>query len=125
MSKIYKMLNENFYNTTSNLSSACRTLAVAILGAMLGVVLSSKGDAQLHPITLLPLGIYLCVDILQYLMCLIFIHRYERQHYYLEISDETICRKMFQQQRVSLYFIYCKLAMLIVAILCLIKMFPL
>lgn len=119
------MLNENYYNTSTNLSSACRTLAVAILGAMLGVVWSSKGDTQLNPMMLLSLGIYFCVDILQYLICLIFIHRYDRQHYNLVISDKTVYRKMLQLQKVSLYFVYCKVAVLIVAISLLISMFPL
>lgn len=119
------MLNTNFYNTSSNLSSACRALAVAALGAILGLVWSSKGETQLNPMTLLPLGIYFCVDILQYLTCLIFIHRYDRQHYNLVISDDTLREKMLRLQKVSLYFVYFKVAVLLVAIFMLLKMFAL
>lgn len=123
INRLKSMLNENYYNTSSNLSSACRTLAVAILGAMLGVVWSSKGDTQLNPMMLLPLGIYFCVDILQYLMCLILIHRYDRQHYNLMISDDTLGKKMLRLQKVSLYIVYCKVTTLVVAVCFLIEMF--
>lgn len=108
------MLNENFYNTTSNLSSACRTLAVAILGAILGLVWSD--NLELNLLNLLPLGGYFCIDILQYLVCLICIHRLDVLHYNLAISADTVREKMIKLQKVSLYFVYCKVAVLVIAI---------
>ena len=117
------MLNANFYNTTSNLSSACRTLAVAILGAILGLVWSE--NMRLEPLQLLPLGIYFCIDIMQYLICLICIHRIDSQYHNLIIPPKIVCIKMLQLQKVSLYFVYCKVAVLSVAISLLISMFPL
>lgn len=117
------MLNGNFYNTTSNLSSACRTLAVSILGAILGLVWSE--NLKLEALQLLPLGIYFCIDIMQYLLCLIWIHKIDRQYYKLLITPKTVCNKMHTLQSISLYFVYCKVAVLIVAIYLLFKMFPL
>ena len=113
------MLNENFYNTTSNLSSACRTLAVAILGAILGLVWSD--NLELNLLNFLPLGGYFCIDILQYLVCLIYIHRLDVLHYTLAISNETVQEKMLRLQKISLYFVYFKVLILIVAICFLLK----
>lgn len=115
------MLNDNFYNTTSNLSSACRALAVAILGAILGLLWSQ--GLKLEILKLLPLGIYFFIDILQYLICLICIHRTDTQYSTHIICRDTVFREMLKLQKVSLCFVYCKVTALVVAIGFLVSMF--
>lgn len=109
------MLNDNLYNITTNLSSACRALAIAIGGVLFAEVLKNNMKETLP--WSIPLVIFLILDIAQYLSSLITVHKIYRDVLKDKCNIEEAQIKLLAIQRTAFTFVYCKVGVLIIALI--------
>lgn len=110
-----KNINNNIYNTTSTLSAACRALAIAICGVILAEVINDKATITLT--SLIPLISFFIIDIIHYLVPFIKMHKLYDDLILNKCNETEAGLKMLHIQRTTFYFVYLKVAALIVAII--------
>ncbi|WP_106832056.1 hypothetical protein [Parabacteroides pacaensis] len=114
---ILNSLDESKYQTSLNLSAACRAFAIMVGGfAMTQVVSENEHYSTWLMSILLALLIYFLSEVLQYLIPLIKISRLYKLYELDSISKEELENKNARLQNVTSIFLYIKLTALLVSI---------
>lgn len=115
---ILNSLDESKYQTTLNLSAACRAFAIMVGGfAMTQVVSENEHYSTCLLSVLIALLIYFLCEVLQYLIPLIKISRLYKLYELDRISKEVLEDKNAKLQYLTSIFLYIKLTALLVGII--------
>jgi len=114
---ILNILDESKYQTSLNLSAACRAFAIMIGGfAMTQVVSKNEHYSMWLLSVLIALLIYFLSEVLQYLIPLLKISRLYKLYELDRISKEVLENKTARLQNATSIFLYIKLTALLVSI---------
>lgn len=115
---ILNSLDESKYQTSLNLSAACRAFAIMVGGfAMTQVVSENEHYSTCLLSVLIALLIYFLCEVLQYLIPLIKISRLYKLYELDRISKEVLEDKNAKLQDLTSIFLYIKLTALLVSII--------
>lgn len=115
---ILNSLDESKYQTSLNLSAACRAFAIMVGGfAMTQVVSENEHYSTCLLSVLIALLIYFLCEVLQYLIPLIKISRLYKLYELDRISKEVLEDKNAKLQNLTSIFLYIKLTALLVSII--------
>lgn len=115
---ILNSLDESKFQTSLNLSAACRAFAIMIGGfAMTQVVSENEHYSTCLLSVLIALLIYFLCEVLQYLIPLIKISRLYKLYELDRISKEVLEDKNAKLQDLTSIFLYIKLTALLVSII--------
>ena len=115
---ILNSLDESKYQTSLNLSAACRAFAIMVGGfAMTQVVSENEHYSTCLLSVLIALLIYFLCEVLQYLIPLIKISRLYKLYDLDRISKEVLEDKNAKLQNLTSIFLYIKLTALLVSII--------
>ena len=115
---ILNSLDESKFQTSLNLSAACRAFAIMIGGfAMTQVVSENEHYSTCLSSVLIALLIYFLCEVLQYLIPLIKISRLYKLYELDRISKEVLEDKNAKLQDLTSIFLYIKLTALLVSII--------
>lgn len=115
---ILNSLDESKYQTSLNLSAACRAFAIMVGGfAMTQVVSEDEHYSTCLLSVLIALLIYFLCEVLQYLIPLIKISRLYKLYELDRISKEVLEDKNAKLQNLTSIFLYIKLTALLVSII--------
>lgn len=115
---ILNSLDESKYQTSLNLSAACRAFAIMVGGFAMTQVVSEKEHYSTCLLSvLIALLIYFLCEVLQYLIPLIKISRLYKLYELDRISKEVLEDKNAKLQDLTSIFLYIKLTALLVSII--------
>ena len=115
---ILNSLDESKFQTSLNLSAACRAFAIMVGGfAMTQVVSENEYYSTCLLSVLIALLIYFLCEVLQYLIPLIKISRLYKLYDLDRISKEVLEDKNAKLQNLTSIFLYIKLTALLVSII--------
>lgn len=115
---ILNSLDESKFQTSLNLSAACRAFAIMVGGfAMTQVVSENEHYSTCLLSVLIALLIYFLCEVLQYLIPLIKISRLYKLYELDRISKEVLEDKNAKLQDLTSIFLYIKLTALLVSII--------
>lgn len=115
---ILNSLDESKFQTSLNLSAACRAFAIMVGGfAMTQVVSKNEHYSTCLLSVLIALLIYFLCEVLQYLIPLIKISRLYKLYELDRISKEVLEDKNAKLQDLTSIFLYIKLTALLVSII--------
>ena len=115
---ILNSLDESKFQTSLNLSAACRAFAIMVGGfAMTQVVSENEHYSTCLSSVLIALLIYFLCEVLQYLIPLIKISRLYKLYELDRISKEVLEDKNAKLQDLTSIFLYIKLTALLVSII--------
>ena len=115
---ILNSLDESKFQTSLNLSAACRAFAIMVGGFAMTQVVSEKEHYSTCLLSvLIALLIYFLCEVLQYLIPLIKISRLYKLYELDRISKEVLEDKNAKLQDLTSIFLYIKLTALLVSII--------
>lgn len=115
---ILNSLDESKFQTSLNLSAACRAFAIMVGGfAMTQVVSENEHYSTCLLSVLIALLIYFLCEVLQYLIPLIKISRLYKLYELDRISKEVLEDKNAKLQNLTSIFLYVKITALLVSII--------